>query len=64
MAHSLGEEGVGVKRSPPPHPAEKAVGAEQTNHMAIKQHSPLLLWDFIQAAFYWSLPHAHTHTFI
>ena len=74
--------GEGVKRSalpsllvslplPPslslPQPGEKAIGAEQTNHMAIKHYSPLLHWDFIQTAFYWSLqcahtPHPKTHT--
>lgn len=66
--------GEGVKRSalpsllvslsPPlslPQPGEKAIGAEQTNHMAIKHYSPLLHWDFIQTAFYWSLQCAHTH---
>ena len=52
--------------SPPPslslpQPGEKAIGAEQTNHMAIKHYSPLLHWDFIQTAFYWSLQCAHTH---
>lgn len=44
-----------------PLPGEKAIGAEQTNHMAIKHNSPLLLWDFIQTAFYWSLQCARTH---
>lgn len=44
-----------------PQPGEKAIGAEQTNHMAIKHYSPLLHWDFIQTAFYWSLQCAHTH---
>lgn len=34
-----------------PQPAEKAIGAEQTNHMAIKHYSPPLHWDFIQTAF-------------
>lgn len=57
--------GEGVKRSPPPpllpfplffslslpQPAEKAIGAEQTNHMAIKHYSPPLHWDSIQTAF-------------
>lgn len=56
--------GEGVKRSAPPppavppvfslslpQPAEKAIGAEQTNHMAIKHDSPPLHWDSIQTAF-------------
>ncbi len=44
-----------------PQPGEKATGAEQTNHMAIKHYSPLLHWDFIQTAFYWSLQCTHTN---
>lgn len=44
-----------------PLPGEKAIGAEQTNHMAMKHYSPLLLWDFIQTAFYWSPQCARTH---
>ncbi len=76
MAHWCGQEGRRCEAiSPPsllvslslppslslPQPGEKAIGAEQTNHMAIKHYSPLLHWDFIQTAFYWSLQCAHTH---
>lgn len=61
--------GEGVKRPSlllflsPPQPGEKAIGAEQTNHMAIKHYSPLLHWDFIQTAFYWS-PQCAPHTLV
>lgn len=66
MAHWCGQEGRRCEAiGPPPafplfslslsrslpQPAEKAIGAEQTNHMAIKHHSPPLHWDFIQTAF-------------
>lgn len=60
MAHWCGQEGRRCEAiAPPPafllvslpQPAEKAIGAEQTNHMAIKHYSPPLHWDFIQTAF-------------
>lgn len=58
---SAGEEEDGGEEE-----EKKTIGAEQTNHMAIKHDSPLLHWDFIQTAFYCSLPvptsKTHTHT--
>lgn len=66
MAHWCGQEGRRCEAiGPPPafplfslsislsfpQPAEKAIGAEQTNLMAIKHDSPPLHWDFIQTTF-------------